>query len=592
MELLQYWKVIQKNWRWIGLIMAAVLVITTIFTINQPYVYESNATLLLTSPVRDNNPYLQNQMASSLADTYSARMQTRAFAEEVVKELPSTSVGQALGSITTRLRPNTFFFTIGARGNSPEQAQQLVGAVVKVFLRTTAALQAEAGEGQSTIRNDIRKRLEGALEDIRGQITIYRERIATLESQPVTREREDQVLQLRGQLVTLQQTEAQTLTSLVQIDDPTPPPSAVVIDPPLPGRQLERRLTANLLLATVVALVLGIGFAFLRNYIDNTVQSAEHLEEIQGLTPMAVIGTVGTSGKRTYGYGRFVKGRSEANEAKDGRLVGSNLVTIDNPRSPESECFRVLRTNIQFSSIEKPLHTLVVTSAQPGEGKSFTASNLAVVIAQAGKRVILVDTDLRKPTQHKVFNLSNSAGFSNLISDKSTDIADVIQNIPGQSSLAVITSGPLPPNPSEMLNSQHAIEVMNQLKQQADVVIYDAPPVGAVTDPVILATRTDGVVLVIGAGSTRRDVVTRAVKSLQKVGVQTLLPVLNRVKTKDMQGYYYYQYYGSDSPKQELPLDGAGEHTNGKAPLNGNAHVNGVSPESHESIKPVGRGRG
>lgn len=592
MELLQYWKIIQKNALLIGAILVLGLGLMTAYTITRPLVYESSATVLLNSPVSDPSPYFQNQMASSLADTYTARMQTRAFADEVVKELPSASVSQVLGSIRTYLKPNTFFFTIVASADTAEQAQKLASAVVKVFLSSDSMQGVGPQQGVDSVKQELRGRFNSILESLRGQITAYQQKITTIEALPPTKEQDDQLLQLRSQLVTLQQTEAQTLGSVVQLGDGAAKANAIIIDQPLPGRQLERKLLSNLILAGILATVLGVGLAFLLNYIDYTIHSAEQLEEIQGLTPLAVIGAIDTSSKRTYTYGRFAK--QKAGESEDSKIkpLTNQLITRDNARSPASESFRVLRTNIQFSSIEKPIQSLVVTSAQPGEGKSFTASNLAVVMAQAGKRVILVDTDLRKPSQHKVFQLPNISGFSNLISDRTTDIDAVTQSVPGVDNLAVITSGVLPPNPAELLNSHQALDVMAQLAQRADVVIYDAPPVGAVTDPVILATRTDAVLLVIASDITRRDAVTRAVKSLQKVGTKTLLPVLNRVKAKDMQGYYYYQYYGSDTPKQESPLNGSGVHINGKVVAVGSANGSASDNEVIEVMrKPAGRRR-
>src|SRR5207248_1033636 len=149
------------------------------------------------------------------------------------------------------------------------------------------------------------------------------------------------------------------------------------------------------------------------------VRSPEYLEEILGLPPLAAIGEIGTARRTAYGYGRKHKRRtgyaSGNADAPWARLRGHNLVTLEHPRSVESEIFRVLRTNIQFASLDQPVRTLVVTSAGPREGKSFTAANLAIVVAQAGKRVLLVDTDLRRPSMHKLFNLPNLVGFTNLV---------------------------------------------------------------------------------------------------------------------------------------------------------------------------------
>ena len=320
--------------------------------------------------------------------------------------------------------------------------------------------------------------------------------------------------------------------------------SAVVVDPAQPGHQLTRKILPQVLIAGAAALVLGLGLAFLREYLDYTVRSPEYLEETLGLPPMAAIGEVGAVLNR--GYGRRHKRKAEtasfaASEA--GRLTGHNLITLEHPRAVESEVFRVLRTNIQFASVDKPVRTMVVTSAGPGEGKSFTAANLAVVLAQTDKRVILVDTDLRRPSQHKLFNLSNTVGFTNLVLNSATDRAVAVQPVPGVPGLSIITSGPLPPNPSEVLNAQQTAHLMEELAQMADIVLYDTPPAGVVTDPIILAARVDATVLVINAGVARRDMVLRVKRLLLGAGVRVLIPVLNRVKLRDLQGYYYYYYH-------------------------------------------------
>ena len=270
---------------------------------------------------------------------------------------------------------------------------------------------------------------------------------------------------------------------------------------------------------------------------------------------MGVIGMVGGGGKpgrfegsivgRLLNLGSFTSFGTDPSNPPPFQI--SNLPTLQDPKSPEAESFRVLRTNIQFSSLDKPIRNVVITSSAPGEGKSFVAANLAVIMAQAGKRVVLVDADLRKPTQHKIFGLPNRVGFTDLVLSRSAEIAEATQPVPEQPNLAVITCGPIPPNPSELLNSRQSAFVIEQLAQQADIVIYDAAPAGAVTDSVILATSMDAAILVIAAGKTRKDMITRLKQTFQNVGVETLLPVLNQVKVGDMQGYYYYRYYGDDA---------------------------------------------
>jgi capsular exopolysaccharide synthesis family protein len=217
------------------------------------------------------------------------------------------------------------------------------------------------------------------------------------------------------------------------------------------------------------------------------------------------------------------------------------LITLTNPRSPISEAYRTLRTNIEFSSFEKQLRTLVVTSASPEEGKSTTLANLAVTMAQSGKKVILVDCDLRRPSQHSVFGLRNDRGLTSLMIPDA-DLAHPPLQATAQEGLQLLTAGPLPPNPSEMLGSRRMEEIIRSLKELSDVVIFDAPPIIAVTDAAVLATKVDGVLLVVNAGGTKRDHLQKAHALLKKVNAPLIGAVLNNVKFDNN----LHKYYGSE----------------------------------------------
>jgi len=223
-------------------------------------------------------------------------------------------------------------------------------------------------------------------------------------------------------------------------------------------------------------------------------------------------------------------------ERRNGRLP-AGLITLHAPRSPVAEAYRTLRTNIQFSSLDTELRTLLVTSAGPSEGKSTTLANLAVVMAESGSRVLAVDCDLRRSSLHLLFGLDNTRGLTNVILEEGTGPLPLQDTtVPN---LQVLTSGPLPPNPSELLASRRMARVLELLREAAEMVLLDAPPVVAVTDAAILASRVDGVLLVIEAGTTRRDLARRARAQLEKVNARVLGVVLNNVPF-DAQVYRYY----------------------------------------------------
>jgi capsular exopolysaccharide synthesis family protein len=281
----------------------------------------------------------------------------------------------------------------------------------------------------------------------------------------------------------------------------------------------------NTALAAVVGLLLGAAVALLLEFLDDTVKSAEDLQE-NGLAPLG-------------GVFRF-----HHLKAPHERLVAGSR-----SQHQIAEGYRVLRTNVQFSTIDSPGQALLVTSANPGEGKSTTAANLALVMAQAGKKVILVDSDLRRPTLHQVFGLSNGQGLTNLLITPHTGTNGYAQQTRFDN-LAVITSGPLPPNPSELLSSRRLDSLLDALRMQADVVIFDSPPALPVTDACILAAKVDGTLLVVDAGKTRSQSLRRAKESLTMSKTHLLGAVLNKLKHRGGARYYHY-YYSSEGEENK-----------------------------------------
>lgn len=217
----------------------------------------------------------------------------------------------------------------------------------------------------------------------------------------------------------------------------------------------------------------------------------------------------------------------------------NDMISIKNPKSHAAEAFRTLRTNIQFSSLDEELRTIVVTSTQPGEGKSTVISNLGITMAQSGKRVLLIDCDLRKPTIHKKLGIYNQDGLTTLLAkEKSFQEAIRTTNI---NNFFVLTSGPIPPNPAELLGSKKMRALIEELKGQFDVILFDAPPVLAVTDAQILATYCDGVVFVASFGQAEKQALITAKELINKVGGKLIGVVINKIPSNS-RSYYYYNY--------------------------------------------------
>jgi capsular exopolysaccharide synthesis family protein len=215
--------------------------------------------------------------------------------------------------------------------------------------------------------------------------------------------------------------------------------------------------------------------------------------------------------------------------------VEQRLVTLSDPRSPVAEAYRALRTNLILSGANGPVCTLVVTTAAPEEGKSLTLANLAVIMAQGGRSTILVDADLRRPQQHEIFEVPNAAGLTNMVLDRLDEPPLAPTPVDG---LALLPSGPLPPNPADLLGSRRMEAVVANLKGRADVVLFDAPPIIAVTDAALLGSLLDGVLLVVTAGRTRREHAQQAAQLLKKLNVRIVGTVLtNAARDRSLSAY-------------------------------------------------------
>jgi len=221
----------------------------------------------------------------------------------------------------------------------------------------------------------------------------------------------------------------------------------------------------------------------------------------------------------------------------------SKIFILENPKSVISEAYRTLRTNIQFSSVDKELKTIVVTSSKSKEGKSSIASNLAYSFAESGKNVLLIDCDLRKPMIHRNFNMSNLKGLTNiLIGEKS--FSEVVSIHEKRKELHILPSGPLPPNPAELLGSKRMKDFIETVRNDYDIVIFDTPPIGLVTDSAIISTIADGTIIVINVGETEIELAQHSVDLLKKVNANIIGVVLNKIPVKNNKyyGYSYLQY--------------------------------------------------
>ena len=295
----------------------------------------------------------------------------------------------------------------------------------------------------------------------------------------------------------------------------------------MPDSPVSPRTTVNVALGLAVGVMLAAGIAFLIEYLDDSLKSSE---DVSRVLELSTIGNVA----------RFPKGTKNP------------LVVLDAPRAPYAEAYRNLRTNLQFSLAVDSANALVVSSAEPGEGKTTTMANLAIAMAQMGKRVILVDADLRRPSLHQLFRVPPEPGLTDVFLQNQT-LLQVIRET-GQPGLHLLTCGKIPPNPAELLASVWMDQLIEALGKQYDMLLFDSPPILPVTDAVLLAAKTKHLLWVVWAGKTRADVLRRAREALAQVDAKIVGVVLNRMASGRGYGYYYY-YYSKDGAKHKRKVE-------------------------------------
>jgi capsular exopolysaccharide synthesis family protein len=291
-----------------------------------------------------------------------------------------------------------------------------------------------------------------------------------------------------------------------------------------PVKPAKPNKKVNILLGLVLGLFGGIGLAFFIEYLDNTIKTPEEAEERLGLPMLGIID------------------RCKFNKAGE---VGQELISLYEKHSANVEAFKALRTSVLLSSSNKPPESILITSMMPGEGKTMIAANLAITIAQTGQRVLLIDGDMRKPQLHRIFKLNSRLnGLSTFLAGAGSE--EICQQGP-LASLSIITAGPLPPNPSELLSSAKLKELLQEQHNKYDFVIFDSAPIISVTDSLMISRTVDGVIVVTRAAATTYDVVRKGIKTLTDVNANVLGMVVNGFDVKKYRYYYgndYSRYYG------------------------------------------------
>jgi non-specific protein-tyrosine kinase len=501
-----------RKWWWLIVVSTLVATVSSyLATRQQPPIYQSRTTIMVGRAIENPNPsgndlWLTQQLANTYADIAK---------RSPIKEATMAALGLTwLPEYTVRVVANTQLLEIAVVDTSPQRAQAVAAEFARQLIRqapTGGDSQTEQRQAFITAQlND----LEAKIKETQAEVGKKQDELTNMFSARQIADAQTQIAGLQSKLTTLQANYAALLANTQKGAINT---ISVVEPAALPTVPIGPNKLATILLAAAIGLVLAGGAAYLLEYLDDTLKNPDDVQKVLSLTTLGAVPRI-----------------------EDPQTSG--LVALAGGQSAAAEAYRILRTNLQFAEVERPLRTLLITSPAPSEGKSLTTANLAVALAQAGRRVVVVDADLHRPRQHRVFALRNNVGLTSALLEARPALDDLLQEttVPG---LRVLTSGPLPPNAAELLGSARMKELLAELTALADIVVLDSPPATALSDAAILSTQCDGVLLVLDSGSTRREVARRAVEALRRVNTRVIGALLNRMPLRGGGSYYYYYYY-------------------------------------------------
>lgn len=558
--------------RWWWLILLAALLAGAsafVFVRMRPQVYIASGTVMVGTAIQERNPDTQQlSLTQGLAQTYvkiAQRPSIRAAAREALGMdwLPEYSV---------RVLPDSQLIEISVTDTDAQRAYAVATELINQLILLSPGGR-ERQQREVFVQEQLRK-LEQSLRDTEVEIERRQAELSSALSARQIRLVEEQISALQTKQTSLQS----TYVSLLANTDQGSANTINVLDRPfVPTEPVRDRWYLLVLVAAIMGAAVATAAAYLLEFLD------DRLVDIQQIQQVTELNTLGTLPDIKF-------------EQPD-----QVIVMLEKPHSTDAEAFRVLRTNLLFASVDLKLGSLLITSPTPAEGKSFISANLAVAFAQTGKRVILIDADLRKPTLHRIFGLVNNVGVTSSLVDQNADLAPSLQQTPIPE-LRVMTSGPLPPNPSELLSSQRMQTLLRQLQAHCDLVVVDSPPVTVVSDTAVLASHVDGVVLAFSYEKLRRDIARNTIGALRQVNARILGVVLNRV-VGTQHGYYYSYHksygnryyathYAEQKPKKSRPAAKTGAKpananpVNAKAASQAHANGNGAGEQSEQLRQP------
>ena len=527
--------------RWLWLIVLATLsagAITYWISSQQAVTYEASSRLIIGPGIEGLNPDEKDiQTGGRLMQTYAELATTRTVLQTVIDNLGlDLTVDELDKLLTVRPTIETQFLTIIVQDGDQDRATAIANVLAEELVRLSPTGDSESGA--AVVRTQMREQttqIEDNIANIEAGIALLEADLQATEDIDARRGINDQIALERERLSGAHATLAvlydslqRAITNQVQI-----------VEKAIKAEPLPSQTQLSVMMGAIAGLIIGIVIALTFEFLDDfTVRTSEHIESLTNLPTLAGIGEI--------------KGDDK-------------LITVTDPRSPTAEAFRSLRTSIQFSSVDTPSRSILITSSIPGEGRSTTAANLAIVMAQAGHNVLLVDADLRRPNQQRLFSVPSSLGLTSLLLEFDTNktdeevetlIDDVVQ-VTRIDGLQLLASGPIPPNPSELLGSTKMRALLSKLIDPYDFVILDSPAVLLATDAAVLSVHTDATLLVAWAGKSRKVNLQRAAEQLREVNANLMGCVLNGVSAKDA----HSRYYEDDDSAYESDRKGLGKRS-------------------------------
>ena len=494
-DLVHYLSVLRR-WKWgIALIVILVTGTAVLLTSMQDPVYQSSARVLLSS----SQSTVTAGGFGQYIDPNSIQTEIQVLLGKPVQDLVIEEMGFAPG-ISAAAVGSTAVIELTARSGQPEAAARTANAYASAYIKYRKAQFLES--------------VSAAAREYSDQIQALQQQIDA-KQRPAGQAQDPDLESLRAQQATFR-SKLQEVGATEKLAGNT---AAVIAPAPIPVASINPTPLRNGILAAGIGLVLAVGIALLFDHLDDSIKTKDDLETAApGLPVLAVIPQVS----------------SWRNSSE------SRLISVTESTSAAAEAYRSLRTSIQFMGLDRSLRVIQVTSAVAGEGKTTTLANLAVALSQTGSRVVIVSCDLRRPRIHEFFGLPTDVGFTSLLLGKST-LGSVLQPVPDLPRLMLLASGPLPPNPSELLSSRRTGELFTQLRGQSDIVLVDCPPLLPVTDAAVLANRVDGTLLVASNGKTKIKQLARSVELLGQVDATLVGVVLNGGSAEGTYAYPYYQ---------------------------------------------------